>query len=108
MNETLLFIGDVVMAAALVSATVFGISYAAFFNWRLTTAGRSLFYFIWALILWAAQSFAARLNPDYLGREYVRLVVYVLVLATVLRLLVTLWRSYGKPFQVTPRNPKEK
>ena len=108
MTGMLYLIGDIIMGAALLGALIFGVSYAVFFNWRLTSAGRSLFYFVWALNAWAAQSFIARLDQDYPGREWVRIFVYVLVLVTVWRLVVTLWRSWGRPFSVTPRTPKDR
>lgn len=95
-DETLFAIGDSVMLFAIIGAVVFAISYAVFFNWRLTPAGRSLMYFVLALVGWAVQSFAARMEPDYLLRPYLRIVVYVLITATIWRLVYTLWRSWGR------------
>ncbi|MBK0420144.1 hypothetical protein JD276_13990 [Leucobacter sp. CSA1] len=106
MTDALFLIGDIIMLTALAGAAVFAASYVAFFNWRSTSAGRSLLYFVLALIAWASQSVLARLNPDYMGREWVRIVVYVFIAATVWRLVATLWRSWGRPFEVTPRKPR--
>lgn len=95
MTGFLYIVGDIIMLVALVGAIVFAVSYAIFFNWRITRAGRALMYFVLALIAWAAQSFAARVNPDYPMREWVRIVVYLGIVSTIWGLVVALWRSWG-------------
>jgi hypothetical protein len=101
-------IGDIVMLLAILGTMTFTISYAAFFAWRKTPAGRSLMYFVLALDAWAIQSFAARLSPDYWGREWVRLVVYILIAMTVWRLVASLWRSWRIPQGIQVREKSEK
>lgn len=104
MTDTTLFIvGDVIMLTAIIGVVVFAASYALFFAWRKTHAGRALMYFTTALTLWGVQSFAARMNPDYWGRPWSRLLVYLLISVTVWGLVVTLWRSWSRPFQIEPR-----
>lgn len=102
-EEILYLIGDVIMFTAIIGAIVFAVSYVTFFAWRRTSAGRSLLYFVLALIVWAIQSFMARIDPDYAGRAWSRLVVYLLISATVWRLVVTLWRSWNHSLEVEPR-----
>lgn len=106
-TETLFFIGDLIMFVGLLGAVTFAVSYAAFFAWRKTPAGRSLMYFVLALIVWAGQSFLARMDPDYPWRAWSRIVVYALIAGTIWRLVVTLWRSWETPFSVSPRKLKE-
>lgn len=103
MTDVLFAIGDTVMLFALLGALLFAGSYALFFNWRKTRAGRALLYLILALDAWAVQSFLSRLNPDYPGREWVRLVVYTGILVTVWGLLITLWRAW----RTTPNKGKK-
>lgn len=102
-DETLFMVGDIVMLTAITGVIVFAASYALFFAWRKTHAGRALMYFTSALAVWAVQSFAARLNPDYWGRAWSRVFVYLLISVTVWGLVVTLWRSWGRPFAVESR-----
>lgn len=103
-EETLFIVGDLVMFSAVVGVLVFTLSYMLFFAWRKTHAGKALMYFTSSLALWAVQSFAARINPDYPGRPWSRVVVYLLISVTVWGLVVTLWRSWNKPFEVHPRH----
>lgn len=108
MTDVLFAIGDAIMLAAIIGTIVFAISYGVFFNWRGTPAGRSLMYFVLALVAWALQSFYARIDADYPGRPWTRIVVYALIAATVWRLVVTLWRSWHKtPIKIEPRKKDE-
>lgn len=103
-KEDIFLIGDVVMAAAALGAITFTISYAIFFHWRKTAAGRSLMYFVLALDLWAVQSFIARLMPEYVGWEWQRLGIYLLINVAIWRLVGTLWWSWRRtPFEVERR-----
>lgn len=106
-DSVLFFIGDLVMLSAIIGTVVFAVSYATFFAWRRTPAGRSLMYFVLALVAWSVQSFVSRLNPDYPGRGIIRILVYLLITVTVWRLVVTLWRSWGRPLAITPRKEKQ-
>lgn len=108
MKEQLLILGDVIMFMAALGATAFAISYATFFAWRRTPAGRSLMYFVLALVAWAAQSFISRLNPNYLGREWIRIGIYASIAITIWRLVATLWWSWKRtPFEVERRKQYE-
>jgi hypothetical protein len=110
MNEQLLYdLGDVIMTISMIGAVFFAISYAAFFNWRKTAAGKSLMYFVIALVLWAGLSTFTRLiGGEYPGREWIRLAVYITIAAGIWRLAITLWRSWRRtPQNIEPRS-KEK
>lgn len=96
MNETLYRVGDWVMLGSMLGILVFTFSYGIFFSWRKTAAGRSIMYLALALDIWAVQSFASRLDPDYTGRGWVRLAVYILIFITVWSLVVTLWRAWHR------------
>lgn len=102
-SEVLYGLGDVVMLVALAGAMTFTVSYALFFNWRKTPAGRSLMYFVISLDAWAIQSFLSRMDPTYPGREWVRLIVYIGIALTVWRLVAVLWRSWGDAFSIESR-----
>lgn len=87
-------IADVGIAVAVLACGAFVISYAVFFNWRLTAAGRSLMYFVLALLSVAVIAFAGRwLGPEYWGREFFRPVTWWAVALTAIRLTVVLWTS---------------
>lgn len=108
MTEEILYsVGDFIMLTAIIGVIAFIVSYVTFFNWRKTPAGRSLLYFVSALALWAAQSFIARVDADYPGRAWSRIVVYVVISVMVWRLVVTLWRSWDRPLEVETRKKEE-
>lgn len=100
--------GDLVMTIAMIGAFIFAVSYATFFNWRRTEAGRALMYFVLALVLWAALSTFTRLVTDYPFREWVRLAVYIAIVVSIGRMIYTLWTSWRRtPQPIEPRPPKE-
>lgn len=95
MTEFILVLGDAIMIAAAVGAIVFAVSYAVFFNWRKTPAGRALMYFVWSLIAVFVNNTIARLaGVDYPFREWVRITVYIAVAITIWRLVFVLWRNW--------------
>lgn len=101
MTEILYTLGDVVMLTAAIGATVFAFSYAFFFTWHKTPAGRSLMYLVLALVTWAVEASIARLNPEYFGREWARIVIYTIIAFTTWKLVGTLWLSWRRnPFEV--------
>lgn len=106
MSETLYFIGDIAMLIAILGALTFTISYAMFFNWRRTAAGRALMYFVGALDLWAIQSFVSRIDPTYSGREWARLFIYVAVTLAMWHMVRVLWKSWGKSLQIDSKRQK--
>lgn len=104
-------IADVGIIFAFVAAVVFVVSYASFFNWRLTAAGRSLMYFVIALLSVALLSFLGRwLGPEYWGREILRPVVWWAVAATATRLTWVLWTSsrQGHSLDIESRPRRDK
>lgn len=103
MSDILFFIGDIVMLSAIVGALTFTFSYATFFSWRRTAAGRALMYFVVALDLWAVQSFVSRIDSSYPGREWARLFIYLAISATVWHLVRILWRSWGRSLRIESR-----
>lgn len=99
-------IADVGIVVAFLAAFVFVISYAMFFNWRKTQAGRSLLYFVISLVAVAALSFLGRwIGQDYWGREFIRPLVWWLVAGTAIRLTWVLWTSSrtGKSLDIESR-----
>lgn len=95
MTDSILFVGDLIMVTAVVGAVVFALSYAFFFNWRKTDAGRALMYFVWSLIaVFTSNTLARFLGVEYFGREWVRLAVYICVAVTTWRLVFVLWRNW--------------
>ncbi len=99
-SETLLLVGDYIMLGAAVGAVVFAISYAFFFQWTKTAAGRALLAFVVSLDLVFVLNLLGRfLGPEHWGREPLRIIVYTAVFASVWGLVITLWRNYrrGEP-----------
>lgn len=94
--EVLFVIGDWVMVGALVGLITFTVSYGLFFSWRKTAAGRAIMYLALAMDAWSIQSLVARMNPDYFAREWIRLVVYIVVFVMVWGLVATLWRTWHR------------
>lgn len=114
MPELLTFtdpIADVGIIFAFFAALAFVVSYATFFNWRLTQAGRSLMYFVIALLSVALLSFLSRwLGPEYWGREILRPVTWWAVALTSARLTWVLWTSsrQGRSLDIESRARKPK
>jgi len=95
LDSILNFTSDVEILVAGIGAVVFAISYAAFFNWRKTVAGRSLMYFILSLIAITIVSALGRwIGVDYPLRSLVRFAVYTSVLIVMWRLVIVLWLSW--------------
>lgn len=87
-------IADVAIIFASISVSAFAFSYATFFNWRLTQAGRSVMYFVLSLLSVALLSFLGRwLGPEYYGREVLRPLTWIAVFVTAFRLTWVLWTS---------------
>ncbi|WP_382307261.1 hypothetical protein [Herbiconiux sp. UC225_62] len=111
-DEILNLIGDIEIGVAGAGAIVFGISYATFFNWRKTEAGKALMYFVWALIaLFVLNALGRWTGSSYPGREIIRPTVYTGLVITVWRLVWVLWRNWrrgaDRPLDIEskPRNP---
>lgn len=78
--------------AGAIAALLFVITYS-FYPWRSTTPGRSLMYLLAALMgMFSLGVLTRTLGPLYPGRHILTLTLFVLVVITVWRLLVTLWR----------------
>lgn len=114
MIEFILRLGDLVMIGAAIGAGVFAVSYAGFFNWRKTAAGRALMYFVWSLIAVFTNNTIARLaGTDYPFREWVRIAVYICVAITIWRLVWVLWRNWRSgevplALESKPRNDRRR
>lgn len=88
-------IADVGIIVASVGALVFVVSYASFFAWRRTTAGRAVMYVFLALLSVALLAFLGRwVGPDYWGRELARPLVWWAVALAVARLVWVLWSNW--------------
>lgn len=104
-------LADIGIIVAFAAAVTFVISYAVFFNWRLTQAGRSLMYFVIALLAVALLSFLGRwFGPEYWGREILRPVTWWAVAITSIRLTWVLWASshLGRPLDIQSRPRKDR
>ncbi len=100
-------VADIAIIFASVATAVFVFSYAVFFNWRLTQAGRSLMYFVVALLSVALLSFLGRwLGPEYFGRELLRPLTWCAVALTAVRLTWVLWTSRSLSIESRPRKDK--
>ncbi len=87
-------IADIGIGVAAAACFVFVVSYGTAFNWRLTAAGRSLMYFVVALLSVAVIAFLGRwLGPEYFGRELLRPATWWAVAITAVRLTFVLWTS---------------
>lgn len=112
MTETIYTAGDALLLLAAIGAFVFAVSYASFFDWRKTSAGRALLYFVISLVVVFANNAAARLiGPDYPMREWVRLAVYSAVAVTIwhlVRVLWSNWRTDRPPLDIPTRENRKK
>lgn len=112
MTDLIFTIGDALLIIAAAGAAVFAVSYATFFDWRKTSAGRALLYFVVSLIVVFLNNTAARLiGADYAYREWVRLAVYLSVALTVWHLVQVLWanwRTDRPPLDIPTREPNRK
>lgn len=112
MTEHLYAIGDALLVIAAVGAAVFAVSYASFFDWRKTPAGRALLYFVVSLVVVFVNNAAARLiGPEYPFREWVRLAVYSAVTITIwhlVRVLWSNWRTDRPPLDIPARDHRKK
>lgn len=104
-------IADVAIIFATFAVAAFTFSYATFFNWRLTQAGRSIMYFVLSLLSIAVLSFLGRwLGPEYFGRELLRPLTWIAVGLTATRMTWVLWTSSkdGQRLDIATRTPKPK
>lgn len=104
-------ISDVEIFVAEAGSIVFAISYAVFFRWRKTPAGRALMYFILSLIaVFLVSALSRWLGHDYEAHSLVRVSVYTVVLVTVWRLVIVLWhnwRSDSPPLDLDQKTRKK-
>lgn len=96
--DPMMAISDILILLSGATVAVFLIIYTHRFQWRSTIPGRATGYFLMSLVAVLALSGLARwLGPDYIGREYLRLLVYGSVLATSIRMLLALLSFYEAP-----------
>lgn len=88
---------DIGIIVAFAAALTFVISYASFFNWRRTAAGRALLYVFVSLIAVAFLALLGRfIGPEYLGRYVLRPLVWWSVAAAMIRLVWVLWSNWRR------------
>jgi hypothetical protein len=88
---------DIGIIVAFAAALVFVISYATFFNWRRTPAGRALLYVFISLIAVAFLALLGRfIGPEYLGRYLLRPLVWWSVAVAMIRLVWVLWSNWRR------------
>lgn len=112
LDDTLNLIGDIEIFVAGAGAIVFAVSYAVFFRWRKTSAGRALMYFVLSLVaLFMLNALGRWTEGDYPFREYIRVTTYSALVVTVWRLVWVLWRNWRggseRPLDVVTRKSKE-
>lgn len=79
-------------AAGAIASLLFVITYS-FYPWRSTAPGKSVMYLLASLMgMFSLGVLSRTLGTDYAGRQALTAVLFVLVVATVWRLLLTLWR----------------
>lgn len=105
-------ISDIEILIAGAGALVFTFSYAGFFNWRKTQAGRALMYFVLSLdALFLLNGLGRWFGPDYVGREILRPVIYSILVLTIWRLVFVLWKNWrrgvDRPLELETR-PRKK
>lgn len=98
----------VLSTVAFLEALVFLILYLAFFNWRKTPAGRAVAAVIGSFVVIATSSFLfTLLGPEYWGRDFLRVAVWLLGAGSFGALLLALglaWlRGHPEPLVVEPR-----
>lgn len=111
LDNILLIIGNVLTVVGGLGAITFTVSYGAFFSWRKTEAGRSLFYVFASIdLLFINNALGSLLGVDYPGRNIVRDTILTLVAFTVWRLVFVLWHNWRRgdphPLDIEPR-PRE-
>lgn len=93
----LLVIVNVLIGGAGLGVIFFAASYAIFFNWRKTQSGRSLMYFVLALVsVLVLAGLSVLTHMEYFGRAWIRVVVYAAIAATVWNLSYQLWTNYKR------------
>lgn len=96
-REILFLIADIEILVALVAAVAFTVSYASFFNWRKTAAGRAVMWVFLSLITVSGIAALARwIGPDYFLREWFRAIGWAFVAYSVVHLVFVLWSNWGK------------
>lgn len=88
-------IGDFEILIAGTALILFAASYAFFFNWRKTAAGRALMYFALSIIaLFIDDTFSSAFGPNYSWRNYYQFGVYTGIMLATIRLQWVLWREW--------------
>lgn len=105
--EVLNAVADVFIIIAFSAMLVFTVSYLLFFRWRKTKAGRAILYVFAALLAVTAISLVSRwIGPDYLFREWFRIIVWGLTVIAILNLIRVLWYNFvvgSTPLRLEPR-----
>lgn len=112
LDEILDILSDIEIVIAGAGAIVFAFSYATFFNWRKTDAGRALMYFVLSLIALVVRSFVGRwFGADNWWWLPLTFAVYFAISATIWRLVWVLWKNWRKgsprPLELELKTPRE-
>lgn len=108
MRSWLFEYGNVMVALAVLGTFTFAASYAVFFSWRRTSAGRSLMYFVLSLLALADQVLASLIDPNYPFRDLLRAAAYTAIVIAVWRMVYTLWRSWKHTsIEIEPRKKSD-
>lgn len=90
-------VADFVLLGAGLGAVVFVLMYAAIFNWRITAAGRAIFYFAASLVgVLALVSVSKLTGGDYPFRDLLRIIVYGFAFVSTWRLVAVLVVSWHR------------
>lgn len=107
-TEIMFLVADLTIIVCFAAAVIFVVSYATFFHWRKTKAGRALMYLFLAWIAVTVIAGLARfLGPDFWGREWFRVVGWAVVAFALINLIRVLWYNYRQglpPLSMTPKN----
>lgn len=100
LGSQLEIIPNILLVIGAIGAVVFAISYAAFFNWRKTSAGRALMKFVIGLItVFVINSIGTFYGVQYTGGEYpgrwlLRTLGYGYLVYTMIDLIRVLWTNW--------------
>lgn len=106
-------ISDILILVAGAGAMVFAFSYASFFRWTKTQAGRALMQFVCSLVaLFILNALGRWFGPEYPFRTPLRFVVYLSLVYTMWHLVWVLWKNWRagaeRPLELETRARNEK
>ena len=106
-TDGLQVVADWILFAAALGGVAFAVSYAFFFRWTKTEAGRALLSFVVSLDLVFGLNITGRIfGIEHDWWPWLRIAVYVTVLCSIWWLLFVLWRSWraGYTLKLEPKD----